>query len=41
MASQVKSIATLINEICNGELALPDLQRDFVWDETQIRTLLD
>ena len=41
MASQVKSIATLINEINNKELALPDLQRDFVWDETQIRTLLD
>lgn len=41
MASQVKSIATLINEINNGELALPDLQRDFIWDERQIRTLLD
>lgn len=36
-----KSIATLINEINNKELALPDLQRGFVWDETQIRTLLD
>jgi hypothetical protein len=41
MASQVKSIATLVNEINNKELALPDLQRDFVWGETQIRTLLD
>jgi len=41
MASQVKSIATLINEITGGELALPDLQRDFVWEERQIRTLLD
>jgi Protein of unknown function DUF262 len=41
MASQVKSIAALINEIRSGELALPDLQRDFVWDEGQIRTLLD
>lgn len=41
MASQVKSIAALINEINNDELALPDLQRDFVWDEAQIRLLLD
>lgn len=41
MASQVKSIAALINEIKSGDLALPDLQRDFVWDEGQIRTLLD
>lgn len=41
MASQVKSIAALLNEIRNGELALPDLQRDFVWEEDQIRTLLD
>jgi hypothetical protein len=41
MASQVKSIATLVNEIDSGELALPDLQRDFVWNESQIRTLLD
>jgi hypothetical protein len=41
MASQVKSIAALINEIKTGDLALPDLQRDFVWNEGQIRTLLD
>lgn len=41
MGSQVKSIAALINEINNDELALPDLQRDFVWDDAQIRLLLD
>ena len=41
MATQLKSIAALINEIRGGELALPDLQRDYVWNETQIRTLLD
>lgn len=41
MATQVKSIAALMNEIRSSELALPDLQRDFVWDEDQIRVLLD
>jgi len=41
MATQVKSIAALMNEIRSSELALPDLQRDFVWSEEQIRVLLD
>lgn len=41
MASQLKSIAALINEIRSGELALPDLQRDYVWSDSQIRMLLD
>jgi hypothetical protein len=41
MALQVKSIASLMNEILNREISLPDLQRDFVWDEDQIRMLLD
>jgi hypothetical protein len=32
---------SLLNEVRNGETALPDLQRDFVWSEEQIRLLLD
>ena len=31
----------LLNHIHNGELVLPDLQRDFVWREADIRLLLD
>lgn len=27
------SIFALVNEIDNGEIVLPAIQRDFVWDE--------
>ncbi len=36
-----KSILTLLSEIRDEEIVLPDLQRDFVWKEDQIRQLLD
>jgi hypothetical protein len=32
---------SLLNEVRNGEIALPDLQRDFVWSDEQIRLLFD
>jgi len=35
------SIYQLVNEIENGELVLPAIQRDFVWDEERIELLLD
>ena len=31
----------LITNIDTGEIALPDLQRPFVWDATQVRDLMD
>lgn len=41
MATRATSIMALINQIRNDELVLPDLQRDFVWKDVQIRLLLD
>ncbi len=41
MATRTTSIMALINQIQNDELVLPDLQRDFVWKEDQIRLLFD
>lgn len=41
MATRSISIASLVNQIQGGEIALPDLQRDFVWKEEQIRLLFD
>jgi len=35
------SIFQLINEIDNGEIVLPAIQRDFVWDTDRIEELLD
>jgi hypothetical protein len=36
-----RSIAVLVEQIHRQELALPDLQRPFVWDITKVRDLLD
>jgi hypothetical protein len=41
MATRSTSITALLNQIRQGEVVLPDLQRDFVWKEEQIRLLLD
>ncbi|MBX3193371.1 MAG: DUF262 domain-containing protein, partial [Labilithrix sp.] len=41
MSTRATSIMALINQIQNDELVLPDLQRDFVWKEEQIRLLFD
>lgn len=34
-------IQTLINDIDHGKIALPDIQRPFVWDTTKVRDLFD
>lgn len=41
MATRTTSIMALVTQIQNGELVLPDFQRDFVWKEDQIRLLFD
>ena len=35
------SIASLMSQIERDEIALPDLQRPFVWEDTKVRDLLD
>lgn len=35
------SLANLINDIDTGDIALPDLQRPFVWDSKKVRDLMD
>ena len=35
------SINLLIHKIDNGDTALPELQRPFVWNNTQVRDLFD
>lgn len=36
-----RSIHSLMDEIGRGVIALPDLQRTFVWEDTKVRDLLD
>jgi hypothetical protein len=36
-----RSIASLLNDLEQGLIALPDLQRQFVWEDTGARQLLD
>ncbi len=36
-----RSIASLMSDIESGVIALPDLQRPFVWEDTKVRDLLD
>jgi hypothetical protein len=36
-----RSIASLLSDIERGVIALPDLQRPFVWEDTKVRDLLD
>jgi hypothetical protein len=36
-----RSIGTLVSDIQRQEIALPDLQRPFVWEDTKVRDLLD
>jgi uncharacterized protein with ParB-like and HNH nuclease domain len=35
------SVQQLVNAIDQGSLALPDIQRPFVWPSTKVRDLLD
>ncbi|MDA4132942.1 MAG: DUF262 domain-containing protein, partial [Thaumarchaeota archaeon] len=41
MTPKPRSIVSLLTQVRNGEISLPDLQRDFVWKEEDIRLLLD
>lgn len=34
-------VAELLQKIESGEIALPDLQRPFVWEDAKVRNLLD
>ena len=36
-----RSVASLISDVELGVIALPDLQRPFVWEDTKVRDLLD
>ena len=40
-SAETPTINHLLEEIENGKLGLPDLQRPFVWNRTKIRDLLD
>jgi hypothetical protein len=41
ITSQNKEIQALVNDIRDGKLLLPELQRRFVWKSTQVRDLFD
>jgi len=41
MSYEKTTITGVLNKIHNSELILPDIQRDFVWDEERIYNLLD
>src|SRR5438093_10512653 len=34
-------VETLLTWVKSGEIAIPEIQRPFVWDSTQVRNLLD
>jgi hypothetical protein len=36
-----RAIGSLVSDIENEEIALPDMQRPFVWEDTKVRDLLD
>lgn len=35
------SIETLLTWVKSGEIAIPEIQRSFVWEATKVRNLLD
>lgn len=35
------SIQSLLNWIRDGDIAIPEIQRPFVWDSTKVRDLID
>jgi len=41
MGLESKSISELLSEVERGEIALPEIQREFVWKPHQIRDLID
>jgi len=41
MANADEAIERLVDKMLQGEIVLPDIQRDYVWSGTQIPRLLD
>lgn len=41
MAKQERTVTELVAMIERGELALPEMQREYVWRSTRVRDLLD
>lgn len=39
--SHTLSLADIVKDVYNGRIGLPDLQRPFVWSDTQVRDLYD
>lgn len=40
-SAQNKSLATILGNINAGEIAIPEIQRPFVWESSQVRDLID
>ena len=36
-----RKVSSLIEEVLDGKIGLPDLQRPFVWADTKVKELLD
>jgi len=36
-----RPVKTLLTCVKSGEIAIPEIQRPFVWDATKVRNLLD
>lgn len=41
ISAQDREIESLVGDIREGKLLLPELQRSYVWDSTQVRNLFD
>ena len=35
------SVSTLLGYVSDGTIAIPEIQRPFVWDTTKVRDLID
>ena len=36
-----RKVSSLLDEVLNGSIGLPDLQRPFVWPDTKVKDLFD
>ena len=41
LISCLKSVADIVNEFQSANVAIPEIQRDVVWDAEQIKSLID
>src|SRR2546422_4380838 len=41
LISTVKSVSELMEEFQSGNIAVPEIQRDVVWDSDQVKSLID